>query len=405
MLTFKEARIVSKRRRIDGVDLSHHQVGLNIDWHEAKKAGVKFVYHKASEGTSFIDSAYAGRRKEARRHNVAFGGYHFAHPEPGNAVDEAKHFLKVADPKPGDMAPALDLEVNEHKMSEDQLALWVHTWFHAVWHGAGFKGKQRRGVLYTPFNLTSHPRRVGLWVARYNDDNRPPVVRKPFKHWSIWQFSDGRFGVPSAVPGIGHVDVNTLHRVLKKARVRWLKVPVPVVKKPKPAKESEIDRMVRIAKSQIGYHEGRSGGHWNNIQKYSPAVPGLEWSQGQPWCCTFVSWLAMKAGLAAYFPRTASTDAAAAWWKARKQWHEYPAVGAQALYGKAGNMDHTGFVVDYDDTYVYAVEGNTNTTGSREGDGVYLKKRLRRSDYVQGYGYPDVPGGLKSADPNYKRSK
>jgi hypothetical protein len=163
--------------------------------------------------------------------------------------------------------------------------------------------------------------------------------------------------------------------------------------------------MVRIAKAQIGYHEGRSAnGTWNNIQKFSPSVPGLEWSQGQPWCATFVSWLAMKAGLADLFPRTASCDKAAAWWKAHNQFHEFPAIGAQVLYGVPGNFEHTGFVVDYDDTYIWAVEGNTNNNGSAEGDGVYLKKRARRDPYVMGYGYPAVLGGLKSADPNYKRS-
>jgi hypothetical protein len=92
-----------------------------------------------------------------------------------------------------------------------------------------------------------------------------------------------------------------------------------------------------------------------------------------------------------------------AWWKSRGEWSEYPAVGAQVIYG---NGEHTGIVYDFDDTYVYTVEGNTNTNGSAEGDGVYLKKRLRRSPYVTGYGYPAIPGlRLKTADPNYYPSR
>jgi hypothetical protein len=293
-------------------------------------------------------------------------------------------------------------------MSEDQLSTWVHTWFHVVWKHMGVRGKHRRGVLYTPYDMLRRPARVRLWVARYNNDNRKPSVRRPFKTWAIWQFSDGVFGTPSVVPGVGHVDINTLHKMYPWARVPALKVPAKHAKKPAPPKpqpESDIARLLRIAGSQVGYHEGRSNGHWNNVQKFSKQVPSLRWSDGQAWCCTFVSWVAMKAGLADLFPCTASTDAAAAWWKARNQWHEYPAIGAQVLYGSNGNMDHTGIVYDYDDKYVYTVEGNTNTNGSREGDGVYRKKRLRRDSYVQGYGYPAVKGGLKSADPNYKRSK
>lgn len=174
--------------------------------------------------------------------------------------------------------------------------------------------------------------------------------------------------------------------------------------KPTPATgASPIDRILAIAKAEVGYREGRSNGHWNNEQKYSPAVPSLEWSQNQAWCATFVSWCAMKAGLSELYPRTASTDTAARWWKARNQWHDYPAVGAQILFGVNGDMNHTGLVYDWDDTYVYTIEGNTNESGSREGDGVYLKKHARRLDRIQGYGYPAVRGGLRSADPNYRK--
>lgn len=399
-----------KKARIDGIDLSDYQASLKIDWPEAKKAGVKYVIHKATEGTGWTDPAYADRRAEAKSNGVLFGSYHFAHPQVGNAKAEAEAFLKFAAPAPGDLAPALDLEVNEHNMSEAQLTTWVAEWFKVVFAAL----KIEKGFLYTRFNLRSKPKGVVLWVARYNNDNARPVVPQPFKTWAMWQFTDGKYGVPSAVPGVGRVDADTLHLMFKWVRLRNFVLPLPpkpkpVVarkparpRKPKPAPESPISRLVRIADSQVGYHEGRSGGHWNNIQKYSPAVPGLEWSQGQAWCCTFVSWCAMKAGLASLFPRTASCKEAMAWWKARNQFHEYPAIGAQVIYG---NGEHTGIVRDYDDTYIYVDEGNTNNNGSAEGDGVYLKKRLRRDPYVTGYGYPAVIGGLKSADPNYKRSK
>lgn len=173
--------------------------------------------------------------------------------------------------------------------------------------------------------------------------------------------------------------------------------PAPVLPKNDP-----IAKIISIAKSQVGYHEGRSNGHWNNHQKYALEVPGLGWNYGGPWCATFVSWCAMKAGLADYYPRTATVATAMGWFKQKGQWSEYPAVGAQVIYGTSGSS-HTGLVYDYDSTYVYAIEGNTNTNGSAEGDGVYNKKRVRRDNYVHGYGYPKIPGvKLKSADPNYK---
>lgn len=164
---------------------------------------------------------------------------------------------------------------------------------------------------------------------------------------------------------------------------------------------SKAAQVIKIARSEVGYREGRSNGHWNNRNKFSPAVPGLEWSNYQPWCATFVSWCAMRAGVAHLFPRTASTDFGASWFKQRRRWSEYPAIGAQVFYGHNGDMNHTGIVYRYDGDHIYTIEGNTNASGSREGDGVYLKKRRRRDSYVQGYGYPAYPEGIKSADPKW----
>ncbi|WP_310962162.1 hypothetical protein [Nocardioides terrisoli] len=166
---------------------------------------------------------------------------------------------------------------------------------------------------------------------------------------------------------------------------------------------SNAQRIIRIAKAEVGYHEGRSGGHWNNDEKYAAQVPGLSWANGQPWCATFVSWCAMKARLAKYYPRTASTDTGARWFQDKGQWSQYPAVAAQGFLGHNGDMFHTFLVARYDDTYVYTVEGNTNDNGSAEGDGVYEHKRLRRDPEIQGYGYPAFPEGLDSADPSYRR--
>lgn len=158
-------------------------------------------------------------------------------------------------------------------------------------------------------------------------------------------------------------------------------------------------KIIDVATTQVGVHEGRSDGHWNNDQRYSDEVPGLEWSDGQPWCATFVSWCAMKAGLEALYSRTASCDVAGGWFKQRHAWSEYPAIGAQVFYGSPSDLNHTGIVIDYDADTITTIEGNTNDDGGREGDGVYRKVRQRRSTNVIGYGYPAFPEGIVSADP------
>lgn len=187
--------------RIDGVDISHHQGGP-LDFKRARAAGVKFVYHKATEGTTFRDSHYERRRNEARKAGLPFGAYHFARPDLGDAKREAETFLKVAKPQPGDLLPCLDLEVRG-ELSQAQLQTWMGRFIQTV--------KAELGVIplvYTPFDFAKNFGAM-LWQPRYNNDNRPPVTAKPWKHVDIWQFSDGRLGRPNSCPGLGHVDLNT----------------------------------------------------------------------------------------------------------------------------------------------------------------------------------------------------
>lgn len=161
-------------------------------------------------------------------------------------------------------------------------------------------------------------------------------------------------------------------------------------------------KLIRIAKAEVGYREGRNAsGSYNNDQKYSDQTPGLEWSDRQAWCQTFQSWLAMKAGSASYEPRTASCRTACDWFKQRGRFSEYPAIGAQVFFG-AGGGSHVGRVWKYDADYVWTIEGNTNDNGSAEGNGVYLRKRARRDSYLHGYGMPTFPEGVITADPSLK---
>lgn len=160
--------------------------------------------------------------------------------------------------------------------------------------------------------------------------------------------------------------------------------------------------VIRVLNGEVGYREGFTNGHWNNKQKYSAAVPGLEWSDYQAWCCTFTSWAFQTAGMPkGSYPVTASCATATNWWKQQGRWSQYPAVGAQVMFGPGGGS-HTGIVIAYDANTITTIEGNTNTSGSAEGDGVYRKTRQRRDAYVHGYGYPAYPGGIKSADPDWK---
>jgi GH25 family lysozyme M1 (1,4-beta-N-acetylmuramidase) len=184
------------RLRVDGVDLSHWQSG-QLDFHRAKDAGVKWVYHKATEGDGYRDPNYNARRREAALAGVPFGAYHFARPELGDAAAEARHFLSYAEPMPGDLRPALDIETMEG-LSLDQIRTWCATWIGVVRSALGVDP-----VVYTPYDLGKMQDSLTMWRPRYNIHGIPPDLP-----CDIWQFSDGKIGNPNSVAGFGNVDLN-----------------------------------------------------------------------------------------------------------------------------------------------------------------------------------------------------
>src|SRR5690348_8246051 len=77
------------------------------------RAGVKFLYLKASEGLTFRDPDYGANVVKARAARVpVVGAYHFARPDlKTDPVAEAERFLSIiGKPAPGQFRPALDLE-------------------------------------------------------------------------------------------------------------------------------------------------------------------------------------------------------------------------------------------------------------------------------------------------------
>jgi hypothetical protein len=180
-----------KPLRVHGVDISRHQGRVKIKWDKLQDAGVKWMYHKCSEGVSFRDEFYAPRRTEAKHAGMPFGAYHFARPNPGDAKSEARAFIEAAAPEPTDLRPALDLETKEF-VSGDLLIRWADAFCEEVERLVGVVP-----VVYTPYILSKELEdRAIFWVPRYNNSNIRPV-----RDWDIFQFSNGVLGKPNQVAG------------------------------------------------------------------------------------------------------------------------------------------------------------------------------------------------------------
>ncbi len=162
---------------------------------------------------------------------------------------------------------------------------------------------------------------------------------------------------------------------------------------------SQVSDTISIAASQVGYQAERAPGERpSGHQKYSGQVPGLEWSNFQPWCAVWVAWVALKAGVASLYPRTASCSNGVQWFRDRGRFSNYPAIGAQVFYGPGGGT-HTGIVYAYDANSIYTYEGNTSLSNDANGNKVMRRERRRRDAYVYGYGLPQFTEGVTTSDP------
>jgi GH25 family lysozyme M1 (1,4-beta-N-acetylmuramidase) len=175
---------------IPGIDVSRHQGA--IDWQAVARSGVRCAWVKATEGRDYVDPRFAANLSGARAAGLAVGAYHFARPSSA-PEQQAEHFLRtVGEVRPGDLPPALDLEVGGFA---DPVG-WAVAFLEAVERRVG------RAVLYTyhsywQVTLRRDQRlaRWPLWIARYGADPGIGLV---------WQYTSN-----GSVPGIaGRVDRN-----------------------------------------------------------------------------------------------------------------------------------------------------------------------------------------------------
>lgn len=131
--------------------------------------------------------------------------------------------------------------------------------------------------------------------------------------------------------------------------------------------------------SEVGVREATGHNDGARVEIYLKSV---NLPKGNPWCAAFVSYCLSanniknpRSGWApAYFTTTSTI------WTRGAEDNQQPLPGD--LFGiyfrNKGRIAHVGFVHKYGDTYTITVEGNTNEAGSREGDGVYRKRRLTK---------------------------
>lgn len=96
-----------------GIDVSKFQG--TIDWRKVKSSGkVKFVYIKATEGTSIQDPMYKRNIDSARAAGMLVGSYHL-YSKKTTAYQQFNNFKAVVKKGKQDLVPVLDIEERYNK--------------------------------------------------------------------------------------------------------------------------------------------------------------------------------------------------------------------------------------------------------------------------------------------------
>ncbi|PTL33113.1 glycosyl hydrolase family 25 [Prevotella sp. oral taxon 376] len=173
-------------QRYDGIDVSHHQ-GI-IDWMAvAQDTAIQFVYVKATEGSTHLDSMYERNIREANLVGLNVGSYHYL-TSSSAITDQFSHFRRHVKPKEQKLRPMIDVEPEGvkgwgKKALQDSLALFC-------WYVKKHYGVYPIIYSYAKFyNEWLAPRfnHFNIFLARYNGEE--PMVEGAGEH-NIWQHTD-----------------------------------------------------------------------------------------------------------------------------------------------------------------------------------------------------------------------
>ncbi|EPQ50442.1 N O-diacetyl muramidase [Gloeophyllum trabeum ATCC 11539] len=188
---------LEKRALPKGIDVSGYQP--NVDWTTVKANGVSFAYIKATEGTSYVSSAFSSQYTGATNAGLIRGAYHFAHPDASSGATQAKYFLAHGGGWSGDgitLPGALDIEYNPngaecYGLSASAMVSWIKDFSNTYHSSTG-----RYPVIYTTTdwwttctgNSASFASTNPLWLARYASS--VGTLPAGWIYETFWQYAD-----------------------------------------------------------------------------------------------------------------------------------------------------------------------------------------------------------------------
>lgn len=163
------------------IDVSKYQG--EIDFDQIALTPVKYVYVKATEGSTHTDYMFMHNVRAAQAAGIRVGAYHFF-SEKSSAQSQASHFLETIQQVHLELIPVVDVEVRK-KYSPSQLVDSLQVFLDCVQRACG-----HTPMIYSSYSFfRDYLQDFGnspLWLARYSRD-APDLLGFDY---ILWQFSE-----------------------------------------------------------------------------------------------------------------------------------------------------------------------------------------------------------------------
>ncbi len=211
------------------IDLSHWNPEPN--WSQLRASGVLAIFHKATEGTSYLDPTYRTRRLKATSSGFLWAPYHFLHGT--EITKQMDWFLEnIYVPKGGRVVLDHEADASLDQLCQAVTYLWDKHPDLEITIYSGHLIKEQLGDT----TVRSELRKTSLWIAQYTSVNAPSWPRQQWPQWSLWQWTDGE-----KVPGISQpVDGNRWNGTAENL-VRFMS---PASSQPAPQPEPDMPTIV-----------------------------------------------------------------------------------------------------------------------------------------------------------------
>ena len=353
------------------IDIS--QFNNVTNWEKVKATGypviIRIGYRGSKTGIITYDPRYKEYRNACENHNIEHSFYFFpCSITKAEAQEQARFIINEIKNTNINMPVYLDSEVVQRNKSgrSDKLSKEKRTEMldiicdKLLAAGIPCGIYASRSWLYNNLDMSkiAAPAEYNTWVAEYG------VSKNKYDgNQVLWQYtSDG------SVNGIsGRVDLSYVMNVFN---MNAAQIKKPEQKKEtKPIQKSEVEKIIEVAKAEIGYLEKRSNSQldsktanagYNNYTKYWRDVKP-EWN-GSYWCACFVTWVFQTAlgkerakQLLKHYPYVYCPTLAGLFTK-----YTTPQVGDIVIFWKNGAFAHTGIVIAVNGKTFTTIEGNTS---------------------------------------------